>query len=272
MAEKSDDILVLILTKGHELVETGKCTRIVKKERCVIGRGSGSDWTLPDPNNEISRRHCTIDWHEGKYRVADTSSNGTYLNDWDEPIATGEFQDLSDGDILRIGRYYISIQMFPEEAKAPPQFDDFLLKPSASDPLQEALPEGQPDELFDTWIDDQVVSRDDELSEGLNDPLDEPERILRQTTERFEFPESGGDYHPTYAPLTQDYMRYNNVNPVPFESESGVSSEQGTSAWDHNRSETDAFKLPRVNNQTIPEDWDTSPPSESKVTKDHEDK
>lgn len=272
MADKSDDILVLILTKGHELVETGKCTRIVKKERCVIGRGSGSDWALPDPTNEISRRHCTIDWQDSHYRIADTSSNGTYLNDWDEPIATGEFQDLSDGDILRVGRYYISIQMFPEDAKAPPQFDDFLLKPSESDPLQDALPEKEPDELFDTWIDDQVVSRDDELSEGLNDPLEEPERILRQTTAHFEFPEVAGEVNPPYTALSKSYMRNDTSSPVPFESETGISSELGTSAWDHNRSETDAFKLPRTSNQTIPEDWDTSPPSKSKATKDHEDK
>lgn len=254
MSEKTSIVLVLILTKGHELVDTGKCTRLLREERCVIGRGTSADWELPDPANQLSRRHCVIEWKDEVFQIADTSSNGTFVNDWEEPIPNGQYQQLYDGDIIKLGNHFMSAQIIPEGADARIKIDDYLIEPANTDPLADILPEERGEGL-DEWIDDQIVSPEDELSEVLNDPLDPPETILRKTTETLDSYPIGEEKDPI-PPITYGYDRYKYANPVPFESDSGISSEEGASAWDHNRSESDAFKLPRAQDRTIPEDWD----------------
>lgn len=257
MTDNTSMVLVLILTKGHELVDTGKCTRILRQERCVIGRGSSADWILPDPANQLSRRHCVVEWNDGGYRVVDTSSNGTFVNDWDEPIPNGEACGLQDGDVIRVGNYYISAQMLPEDADARLKVDDFLTEPENPDPLANLLPK-EFDMEDDDWVDDQIVTPEDELSEVLNDPLESPESILRKATETLDsYPASAGKE--PIPPVSYGFEGYKYSSSVPFESESGISSEEGASAWDHNRTESDAFKLPRTHHQTIPEDWDVAP-------------
>ncbi len=271
MSETSNKVLVLILTKGHELVDTGKCTRILHQGRCVIGRGSGADWVLPDPANLLSRRHCVVEWTGQKYRVVDTSSNGTFVNDWKEPVPNGEACDLEEGDIIKIGTYYISTQFLPEGADARIKEDDFLSASESNDPLAGLLP-NENKESVDEWIDDEVVSSEDELAESLNDPLESPESILRKATEILDsMPVSEGKE--PIPPVSYGYEAYTYSSAVPFDSDSGVSSEEGASAWDHNRTESDAFKLPRANQQTIPEDWDLDPKSdqENKARKPDDD-
>ncbi len=271
MTENTNIVLVLILTKGHELVDTGKCTRILRNERCVIGRGNSADWVLPDPANQLSRRHCVVEWHEGGYRVIDTSTNGTFVNDWDEPVPNGEASVLQDGDVIRIGSYYISAQMVPEDADARLKADDFLAEPENPDQLADLLPNELQDE-DDDWVDDQIETSESELSEVLSDPLESPESILRIATETLDpYSTSAGKEH--FPPVSYGFRGYKYPSSVPFESESGISSEEGASAWDHNRTESDAFKLPRTHQQTIPEDWDDAPKKDiqNKARKPHDD-
>ena len=46
----------------------------------TLGRGNENDVVLPDPNRELSKRHCAIEDHNGNVIVVDFSTNGTFLN------------------------------------------------------------------------------------------------------------------------------------------------------------------------------------------------
>ena len=71
----------------------------------VIGRSPTADWTLPDSNSLISSRHCDISFADGAYRLADHSTNGTFLNDATDRLPGPHV--LSDGDRFHIGQYEI---------------------------------------------------------------------------------------------------------------------------------------------------------------------
>jgi type VI secretion system FHA domain protein len=78
-----------------------------------IGRVSGNDWVLPDPQNFVSSRHARVSASAGMFFLEDTSSNGTFINAPDRLTARGEPQQLVDGDRLYIGDYEIIVQLIP---------------------------------------------------------------------------------------------------------------------------------------------------------------
>ena len=77
----------------------------------TIGRSLKSDWTLPDPDNYVSGRHCTIDYQAGAYYLADTSTNGVYINGEKRPIGKGNPRRLYDGDQLRMGDFAFVVSL-----------------------------------------------------------------------------------------------------------------------------------------------------------------
>jgi type VI secretion system protein len=90
----------------------------------TVGRAPDNDWVLPDARRVVSGHHCVVQYHGGKFWLNDTSTNGVYVNDADEPVAdTGGRVELHDGDRLRIGDYDIVVTI--------DQRIDFL--PAASD-------------------------------------------------------------------------------------------------------------------------------------------
>ncbi|HEX7235806.1 MAG TPA: FHA domain-containing protein, partial [Gammaproteobacteria bacterium] len=52
----------------------------------TIGRSLESDWVLPDGQRYLSSRHASIDFRSGSYYVVDTSTNGVYVNDSEQPV------------------------------------------------------------------------------------------------------------------------------------------------------------------------------------------
>lgn len=97
--------------------------REVTREPLSIGRGTESDWVLPDPDRVLSKRHCRITAQGGGWLVTDSSSNGTLLNgatlDADLP------HPLRDHDRLVFGRYELDVRIADtlpgESGEAPPQ-------------------------------------------------------------------------------------------------------------------------------------------------------
>jgi type VI secretion system protein ImpI/type VI secretion system protein len=81
-----------------------------------IGRGADNDWIMPDPERMLSKKHCVIAYRNGGWAVADTSTNGTFLNRESEPIGQGQIRELADGDRLRFGAYEIEVQIAAEQA------------------------------------------------------------------------------------------------------------------------------------------------------------
>ena len=86
----------------------------------TIGRSLHNDWILPDPDRFISGRHATIDYKGGIYYLADTSSNGVYVNNEIEPIGKGNPRRLFDGDRLRMGDFEIEVSVDTGESLAMP--------------------------------------------------------------------------------------------------------------------------------------------------------
>jgi type VI secretion system FHA domain protein len=74
-----------------------------------IGRGTESDWVLPDPNRNLSKLHCRITARDGGWLITDRSSNGTLLNngalDPDLPYP------LRPHDRLVIGKYEFEVEL-----------------------------------------------------------------------------------------------------------------------------------------------------------------
>jgi pSer/pThr/pTyr-binding forkhead associated (FHA) protein len=79
-------------------------------EDCVtIGRRPDNHVMIDEDN--ISRRHVSIERREGRYFVRDLgSANGTHLNDRRTDLA-----QLNDGDRLRIGGYLITVTLVEQD-------------------------------------------------------------------------------------------------------------------------------------------------------------
>lgn len=199
----------------------------------TIGRGNENDLVLPDPNRELSKRHCAIEDHNGNVIVVDFSTNGTFLNYG--KLALGNTPTpLNDGDILSIGPYELMVnivteqpqnliadpledrQVSPGQASRGPSTADLLDAPGdGGDFLDDLLGNGQ------RPVGPGVVERKDPHEDGLLPPLGEEDGIL--------------------PPIASD----------PF-------AHQGASQGIHNPAEQDFFRPsnPAQMSNAIPDDWD----------------
>jgi type VI secretion system protein ImpI/type VI secretion system protein len=94
-------------------------TRRITGGEFRIGRGPDNDWIMPDPERLLSKRHCVVAFRNGGWALADTSTNGTFLNRDSEPLGNGQIRELRDGDRIRFGAYEIEVRL-QEDALAPP--------------------------------------------------------------------------------------------------------------------------------------------------------
>ena len=101
--------LTMTVLRGPDAVAPE--TRTVAGGEFSVGRGPGVDWVLPDPARMLSKRHFAVAYRGGAWQLADTSTNGTYLNREGGPIGTGDVRSLRDGDRLRLGDYEIEIRL-----------------------------------------------------------------------------------------------------------------------------------------------------------------
>jgi len=77
----------------------------------TVGRAPGNDWILPDPRRVVSGHHFEVQFHGGKYWLLDTSTNGVFVNDGDDPASVTGRVELHDGDRLRVGDYDILVSV-----------------------------------------------------------------------------------------------------------------------------------------------------------------
>ncbi|WP_206244454.1 type VI secretion system-associated FHA domain protein TagH [Novosphingobium terrae] len=97
-----------IVNASRSTLDNGAPTEFSLDQRgALIGRSPGADWSLPDPRNHISSRHCEIRFEHGHYVLHDTSTNGTFLNDRTDRLTQQHM--LQDGDVLNIGHYRIRV-------------------------------------------------------------------------------------------------------------------------------------------------------------------
>ena len=95
----------------------------------TIGRSLESDWVLPDGQRYLSSRHASIDFRSGSYYVVDTSTNGVYVNDGEQPVGRGNPQRLFTGDRIRIGEYEMSVEITDEDDTRETLTDDGHVDP-----------------------------------------------------------------------------------------------------------------------------------------------
>ncbi|MCO4812154.1 MAG: type VI secretion system-associated FHA domain protein TagH [Gammaproteobacteria bacterium] len=128
--------LTIKLVSEHRDLVGNDCVREYYEDGGTIGRALQNDWILPDPDRYISGRHATIDYKGGMYYLADTSSNGVYINGEIEPIGKGNPRRLFDGDHMRMGDFEFEITIDkgeslvmpiePEPSVAPDHIEQFV--------------------------------------------------------------------------------------------------------------------------------------------------
>ncbi|MFL1407009.1 type VI secretion system-associated FHA domain protein TagH [Marinobacter sp. M1N3S26] len=124
--------------------------RFAPGQTWVVGRSDSCDWHLPDPGKVISSRHAEIRSEGGRFLIRDTSTNGVFINDGQEPLGRDAESPIRHGDRLRFGDYEIAVSI----AGADTPSDSAVQAPSAA-PRQ---PESSPSPL----------------ASGLSDPIAEP--------------------------------------------------------------------------------------------------
>jgi type VI secretion system protein len=115
--------LRLQITSRHRQALGERGMKEFGREGGTIGRSLESDWVLPDGQRYISSRHASIDYRSGSYYIVDTSTNGVYVNDSEQPVGRGNPQRLFAGDRVRLGEYEITVEL-DEETSTSQQLAD----------------------------------------------------------------------------------------------------------------------------------------------------
>ncbi|MDA0705310.1 MAG: type VI secretion system-associated FHA domain protein TagH [Planctomycetota bacterium] len=132
--------LQLEIVSEHRGIVGDDAVRVFHDKGGTIGRSLQNDWILPDPDRFISGRHATIDFKGGAYYLADTSSNGVYINGDCEPLGKGNPRRLFNGDVIRLGDFVINVAVDEGESLVIPLDEDALTGDAA---FQSALFGGQ---------------------------------------------------------------------------------------------------------------------------------
>lgn len=119
-------LLTVIGPKDESLGERGSIVFGVGGGR--IGRALDNDWVLPDPLRYLSSHHARVKFRKGAYFIEDTSTNGVYLNDADEPLGKSGPQPLHNGDLLRFGSYQVQVSVNDDSG---PPVDPSVIVPFA---------------------------------------------------------------------------------------------------------------------------------------------
>jgi len=100
----------LVLTiRDRDTLDNGEsATLTLDRHGAVIGRSLHADWSLPDPSNRISSRHCEVRYRDGTYLLIDHSTNGTYLNGAIDRIE--DAHPLAEGDCFTVGHFEIVVR------------------------------------------------------------------------------------------------------------------------------------------------------------------
>ncbi len=110
-------------------------TRLLSQGTLSIGRASGNDWVLADPEQHLSRTHCMIAFEGGHYWITDLSTNGMLINGAREPTARNSRTVLTDGDTVQLGGYRLEIAEV-EDSRAPTPFgNDSFVTATRADPF-----------------------------------------------------------------------------------------------------------------------------------------
>ncbi len=83
----------------------------VDQTPCSIGRAADNDLVLADPKRVLSKKHASIRYDRENYLLADTSSNGTFVNHAAEAVGRGNEVILRNGDTITLGPYECQVRI-----------------------------------------------------------------------------------------------------------------------------------------------------------------
>ena len=156
-------LTIKIISEHRDLVGDDD-VREFHEQGGTIGRSLQNDWILPDPDRYISGRHATIDYKGGMYYLADTSSNGVYMNGEVEPVGKGNPRRLFDGDQIRMGDFEFEVHIDKGESLVMPLEDDS--SSISTDDFEQFVDE----EVLETGmqlLDEEEITGDDEFQSML---------------------------------------------------------------------------------------------------------
>jgi type VI secretion system protein len=133
----------------------------------TIGRSLESDWVLPDTLRYVSSRHASIDFRSGSYYIVDSSTNGVYVNDSEEPVGRGNPQRLFDGDRLKLGEYEMRVSIDEHDD------DGVIFDGGHVDPVDLAQRVQAPEPTYYDLVDPHVITGagiEEILADGDEDP------------------------------------------------------------------------------------------------------
>lgn len=112
--------MTLILSvPGRTRLDNGEAAELrLERHGAMIGRSAYADWSLPDPKNHVSARHCEISYRDGTYLLADRSTNGTFLNGSRERLQA--LHPIRDGDRITVGGYELLARLQDEHLDSEP--------------------------------------------------------------------------------------------------------------------------------------------------------
>jgi type VI secretion system protein len=110
-------------------------TRLLSQGTLSIGRASGNDWVLADPDQHLSRTHCMIGFEDGHYWLTDLSTNGMLINGAREPTSRNSRTALTDGDTVQLGGYMLEVAEVEDRAGPAPVFGATNFVTSRADPF-----------------------------------------------------------------------------------------------------------------------------------------
>jgi len=135
--------MTLTLVLEHSPHPQPDTRREVTAGELTIGRDPACDWQIDDPDQYVSRRHCTVYAEADGFTVTDTSSGGLFIDGSDRPLGAGKSVTLAHGMRLRLGDFVIRAELRTGERSAPPpKRDDNPFRFDFSDaPAYEPPPE-----------------------------------------------------------------------------------------------------------------------------------
>jgi type VI secretion system protein ImpI/type VI secretion system protein len=97
--------------------------REVRGGEFSIGRGNDNQWIVMDPDRHLSKKHCQFLYVSGGWELHDHSTNGTFLNDADDPIGRGASHALRSGDRVKFGLYEVEVTIEEVAAGGFPSYE-----------------------------------------------------------------------------------------------------------------------------------------------------
>jgi type VI secretion system protein ImpI len=99
--------LVLEMLNARQFVPAPLCRKTFGPAGGVIGRGESCDWTIPDRQRLLSKRHAQISSRNGAFFLTDTSGNGVSHRASGARLPKGEPVRIQDGDVFLMGDFEI---------------------------------------------------------------------------------------------------------------------------------------------------------------------